>query len=376
MIIREALQNDSEQLIQFFSEISVKANLEYKIQRHTDFFATYKMQTSLYKTFLMQNLKNKKIEGCATFLFKDVIFENEPRRIAFATDLRVAPKRAAIFEWSQHFLPTLKQLREEFKCNYFFSCLNLSDTQPINTFIRSRNSRRQLPRFHHFRQFQVVTMHGLYPWGPTPLKGISIEKARSIDLGELTNYLNKKSQNQIFHTEWRIHTLFERIKRWKNLKLENFLIARSFNGDIVGCVAPWNGYQVQDLIPIEYPRIAENFRQFLKFGKYLGLSHPITKSVKKSGLAKALSINYLTHLQCDNHDIFASLLHKVWQESDPDQFLAYLNFSDDFHLRPPEHWISVMAPWALYSLVPPDEQLYPFLSPFQQLSPELEPCFL
>jgi hypothetical protein len=222
----------------------------------------------------------------------------------------------------------------------------------------------------------LTTLHGIYPWAKTPLEGISIDHAKSTDIGELTNYLNKKSQNQIFHTEWRVHTLFERIKRWKSLKLEDFLIARSIDGQIIGCLAPWGGQHVEHLVPVEYSRIAENFRQFLKFGKYLGISRPIVKSSKKSGKANALPITYLTHLQCDNHDIFSSLIYRAWQEAGPHQFLAYLNFTDDFHLKPPEHWIAVQADWALYSLLPPDEQLYPFLSPFQQLSPELEPCFL
>lgn len=376
MILRRAEAQDNQALIQFFASMPVKGKLQHFIRRKDDFFSFYKLQSKDFITFVLEDPKDKKIHGCASFVFKQVVIAGHVHKIAWATDLRISNDRRAILGWGKYFLPLLSDLKKEYKVDFFFSVLNLADTQLLNTFIRSRSPKRNLPRYHLFRKFSTISVHGKYPWAPDALESIAIESGKTVDFAELTNYLQKKAQKQILHTDWRVSTLFEKLRLWKGISIENFLIARNQKTrEIVGCVLPWSPHHVQDYIPLEYTRVAENFRQYLKFGKLLGISRKLVKSIKRSGSENALPVSFLTHFYADNEDVLEALLDKAWLTQGPDDFIVYSAFPKELHMKPPPAWITVEQHFAIYCMLAPDETLPDFLSPYHVAAVELDPQF-
>jgi hypothetical protein len=121
---------------------------------------------------------------------------------------------------------------------------------------------------------------------------------------------------------------------------------------------------------------AHNFRQFLKFGKYLGWTRPLSKPVASTGLESPLSFQYLTHVFADNEDIFESLLWSAYQNVPKTDFLLYAHCADDYRLLPPETWVHTQIPHALYAVVHPEIHPPDFLHPSHNLNPELEACYL
>lgn len=376
MILREASAQDNENLIHFFSSIPVRGSLEYTILRKNDFFDIYKIQSENHLSLLLEEPPLPSIEGFANFGINDWILNGKKHKIAFGSDLRIQPSRKATLSWTKEFLPLIKQIKQTHGVDYFFSTLNLSETQAINTFLRIRPTHRHLPRYHLFRSFNLISLHGYFPWKRKSLSSIQISRGTSLDFGPLASYLQKKSSSQILHPDWSVHNFYTRLKRWKTLSIEDFFIAKNHQGRVIGCIAPWSYNQIQTLIPLSYSAQAENFRQFLKFGNFFGYSRPITKSAAKSGLTQPMELSFLTHLYADNEDIFEALLYSAWESVGPNNFLVYLANEEDLHLSPPRDWVAVSQRYGLFCILEPDSEIPEFLSPHHPGGASLEPCFV
>src|SRR6185436_9942122 len=108
----------------------------------------------------------------------------------------VSPTRGAILSWSNHFLPVLESERESRNCKYIFSVVAHSQRQAYNAFIRPRNFRRQMPRYYLFRRFELLSLHGLWPFHDQPLQGIKIRSALDSDFEKLSEYILRKTADR------------------------------------------------------------------------------------------------------------------------------------------------------------------------------------
>ena len=157
--------------------------------------------------------------------FAKLISLAKNKSLGYATDLRVSPSRKAILQWSQHFLPLLEQECEKRNTKYIFSVLARSQQQAYNAFVRPRSTRRTMARYYLFRRFNIVGLHGKYPFAPKPINTIDIRYAREEDHTKLAQYIIKqKSKQPIYYCE-DDQRFFNSIYRWQGLSLDDFLIA-------------------------------------------------------------------------------------------------------------------------------------------------------
>ena len=298
---------DNPELISFFKEFTTKGLVELKIDRNKDFFGNYAIQSDRYKSYILKDEENK-INAAASFIIRDAAFEGKPITVATATDLRVRTNRRAILEWSNHFLPVLQKETEENNVSHVFSAINLSDTTILNTFIRPRNMKRAMPRYYLYRKFQMVSLHGRYPWAKKPLPSIQIRQGNPANVDALAAYIIRRSQYRPFASVWDYQSFEKKIERLSGLKLSDFWIAFDSEDNIIGCLAPWSPSGIQDFIPLSYSLRAHNFRQFLKFFWLLGMTRRLAKPVVSTGLESKLQFRYLTNVFADNEDVFESML--------------------------------------------------------------------
>lgn len=372
-----ATPTDSEELNKFFEQFHLKGLVDFKLKRPTDFFAPYRFQGENFHTYILRDKDNGEIGAMASFIFRDVLQDEKLIKVAYATDLRVSPNRKAILEWSQHFLPVLKLVKDENQVSHVFSAINLTDPTAMNAFVRPRTMRRPLPRYFLYRKFQMVSLHGRFPWAQMPLPHLTIQEGSEQNIDALLYYLKFRSQFRPFASVWDRESLKKKISRLPGFTLKNFLIAFDANKNVVGCVAPWKPQEGQEWIPTSYTAMrAHNFRQFLKFAGYLGWTRPISKPIASTGLETPLSFHYLTHVVADNEDIFESLLWHAYERVPKTDFLLYAHCNDDYRLMPPESWIAAEIPHALYAVIHPDMEPPDFLHPSHNLNPELEACYL
>ena len=363
----------AKELAEFFKSFALRGLVEMKVDRNGDFFAPYSLQSDRYLTYQLKD--EDKLEGVASFVMRDVLLENKVRPVAFGRDLRISSNRRAILEWSQHFLPVMEEVFHTFGCKHLFSILSMSEVQALNAFVRPRTMKRPLPHYYLYRRFNIVSVHGHFPWAQNPLPYLRIRRGSPAHLDALIYYIIQKSRQRDLATVWDAQSFYEKLERWKGLKLDDFLIAFDKNENIVGCVAPWSSGGLQDFIPMEYSLRAHNFRQFLKFGKILGWTRTLTKPYSRLKMEAAFNFKYLNFLFADNGDIFESLFWRAYDEARENEFLVYSQVRSEFIYRAPQNWISAHMPFGVYALLPPDQEPPTFLHPTNEKPIEIEPFF-
>lgn len=371
MKLELATASDSPALVELFKEFPMKGLVELKVDRLQDFFGPYKIQADQWKTYILRDEKAE-IHGSASIVFRDTCFDKKLTRIATASDLRVKPHRRAILEWAHHFLPVINKEIEENQVSSIFSYMNLSDPTALNTFVRPRAMRRAMPRYYLYRKFNLVSLHGRYPWASQPVRTVKIRRGCSATFDSLLEYIIRRSQYRPFASVWDEASFKAKMNRLRGQKLEDFIIAFDSLDNVVGCLAPWTGSDIQDYIPMSYSLVGHNFRQYLKFLWLFGITRRLTKPVVSTGLEQKLQFSYLTNVFADNEDVFESLVHTAYDDVGPNNFLLYAHTEQDYRLLPPPSWIGATYPYALYSVVPPEKPMPDFLHPSISLNPEIE----
>lgn len=363
-------QSDKE-LRSFFEQFALSGVLDFRPSRPQGFFKPYGLHSDDSKTYILRD-DSGEIQALATFAFRRVLLGDRIRKIAWATDLRVSPQRRALLEWSQNFLPVIRSIYQEHAIETIFSVINRADPAIQNTFLRPRSPKRTWPRYHLYRKFDLVSLHGRFPWAKGKLPFVRVVRADHSMKADLLSYLQNRSQYRPFASIWDLESFDDRLKRIPGLRLEDFFIAYDSKDQIIGCLGSWNGEAIQEFRPLSYSLRAHNFRQFLKFGRYLGWTRPLTKPVRSTGFEAPLKFRYLIYPFATNEDVFESLLSTAFENSNPGEFLLYARPEQDFRRNPPPGWVAGSLPYSLYALVPPEMPTPDFLDPRNKENPEIE----
>lgn len=373
MRLEVAKPEDAATIAEFYKSFTQSGLVDIKVDRGNNFFYPYEIQSDKYLTYQLKS--EEQLDGIASFVIRDVLLEGSVQPVAFGRDLRISSHRRAVLGWSQHFLPAMEEIEHLFGCKQFFSVLSFHDIQALNAFVRPRTLKRPLPRYYLFRRLNLVSVHGRLPWARNPLPHLRIRKGSAANLDALIYYIIQKSSQKELATVWDAQSFHEKLERWKDLKLEDFLIAFDKNENVVGCAAPWSSGGQQEFIPMEYSLRAHNFRQFLKFGKTLGWTRTLTKPYSRIKIEAGFNFKYLNFLFADNADIFESLLWKAFDDARESEFLVYNQARSEYIYRRPRHWISAKMPFGVYSLQHPDKEPPSFLHPTNERPLEMEPFF-
>lgn len=375
MKVRIAGPEDSDKLRTFFHQFIFGGSVDLKLERPHSFFSPYQIQSDKHCTFILED-ENSELQGCVSFVIQDVILGGQKQIVAFARDLRISQNRKAIMSWGEQFLPVIDELKEKYAFKYLFTTLNMSETKVFNTFVRPRHLKRPFPRYHLFRRFNLITVHGRWPWARSPLKYLKIKHASEARVEELMFYMLRKTRSLDLMPWFDRKSIQAQFDRWQDLKLADFLIAVDPSENIVGCMAPWHSYQVQNYIPYNYDMRGHNFRQFLKFGQYMRWTRALTKPVTRLKRESSLQMSFLNFVICDHPDIFDTLLESAYDICGPNDFLVYLQMKDQIQYRPPQHWITAKIPYGMYCLLPPEEPTPDFLEPTNADPLYMEPFFV
>jgi len=365
-----ATEADSDELKNFYSEVTLHGPIDISNVRPRNFFDQYRLQSSDFETFVLKNNENQ-IEGLGTIIYRKANIKGEEVLVGYCTDLRIAPTREAILTWTKHFLPVLEMAMKTRGCKYFFSVVVPQDGKAYNALVRPRSSRRNIPRFYMLSRFELVNVLGRLPLASKPLRTIEIDRGDIKDLEPLVQYLSTKSKERNLSFIYTMELMKERFSRWPGFQIENFLIARDHDKNIIGCVAPWDSFEVQHFRVAQYHGFSRTLKRALDLSAFFGLSQSLP------ALDHSLNFLYLTHLYADNPDIFYSLLYESYEMAKPTKFLTYQHFSNDLTTLPPKAFISTTFPLAVYSLLPPAVPLPEFLRmSLQQFSPDIEAALI
>ena len=370
MQLVKATEKDNEKLLHYFTQSHFPGAVTVRMRRMFNFFNQYRIQSPDFVTYMLLNDKDE-IEALASLIFREAWIEGKQETIGYATDLRVSSSRKAVLTWSQHFLPVIEEARAERGCRYIFTSVAASQRQAYNAFIRPRSIRRLMPRYYLYRRFEIVSLHGLWPMHERPLASVSIKNATEKDFDELSEFIVSQSQSRPLHYFESKNQFRDSLERWRDLYIENFLIAKDVKGNILGTVAPWSPQQIQKMYAVKYDDSARNLKEILQLFSWLGVSHPLPRTNGE------LKVRHLTHLYARNPDVFYALLYRAFKESKKDETLVYSHFDSDLLSMPPKGFISATQKFGLYAILSPSDPQPEFLKPsFMALPPEFESTFL
>lgn len=356
MKVEIATPGSDEELKSFFNDQVVHGLYDYKVLRPHSFFDQYRLSTDDSLTYILRD-EEQAIQATASILFKKAYVNDQEQTIGYVTDLRVSKSRFARLNWASAFVPEFQKARNERDCTYIFSDLEQYESQAYNMLLRRRNRNTTLPRYHLFRKFFLVVVYGRFPFTAQPLASIKIDYGRTEDIEALCHYLQSKSVRRPLRYHLRPEELERRLRSWPHFSMQNFLVARNTQGDIIGCMAPWNNRDVQRIMVHRYH---DKSFQVYSTSKTLSL-FSVTRPLPKEG--DCFNLKHITHGAYDNPDIFYSLLNRAYDDCQNKEILVYPNYFGDYATRPPFSFISVKIPSGLYTVLDNDVKLPHFLHP-------------
>ena len=360
LILKEAKMEDSKKLNEFFTSILTKGEIDIRIQREEHFFSFYQRIGAESKTFIIE--EDGEILGTASFLFRNLHFQNRSLKLAQGCDLRISSNRKAVLSWSQYFQPILEKLRYEEKCDGFITSINQTETQSLNAFIRPKQKRAHQPQYSLSRSYNLVSIHGFYPFRNPPNKNIEVRPYQASDKPKLIDYLMKNSQRTDYIPTELLTNVAEYIDRSLLYSWSQFIIAFDSEKNIIGCVQPISSSLLQDYLPQDYSPQSTNLRQFLKMAQFLGFGRRLTRPFSRSHKQEALNFRLLHFLISDHQEVFNALIRCCYTTSQQNEFLMYANEISDYKKRPPKGSIFSEIPYGLYAIEAHDRDFLPELS--------------
>lgn len=362
MRLVKASSEDSSLLANYFGNITLPGLIDLRFYRQGSFFDLYHLQSDDIVTYYLAN-DHGNIEAMASLIFRPARIEGKVETVCYATDLRVSPSRGAVLSWSQHFLPILEREKRQRNCRFVFSVVTQNQKLAFNAFLRPRSMKRKLPRYFLFRRFQIVSLHGMWPFRAHPLPSIKITHFQESDRDALINYLAKKARSKPISFAITDDDVATNIDRWNGLNWSSFLLAKDSRSNLLGCAAPWCASQVQKVQVLKYSAQALSLKEGLQLYSIVG------KAKKLPSPMGFLNFSYLTHLYSENPDIFYSLLEYAYRSTVGHQFLIYTHFDNYWLTTPPRSFISSTIPAGFYCLLSPEQALPDFLKPTHLYEP-------
>lgn len=364
--LRESNPLDSAALNDFFSDIQTEGKLSIKIRRQIDFFSFYHRLNLKFKNFIFENNKQHanafrntpEILGTASFLFQNRILFNKVIKIALACDLRISNKRKAIINWSKFFLPQIADLQVQEKIDHFITSINLTETKAINAFLRPRQMNTHLPIYELIHKYNLVSIHGFFPFRSQLQKNIKVSFAQESDKAELMSYIVHSLKDYEFIPEAIQNDLQAYISSSIIYSFSRFIIAKNPDGKIVGCTHPVSSGILQDYFPQKYDPQANNFRQFLKFASLLGFARTLTRPFSSTNKEQTLNFRILHFLFFDHPEVLKSLTHFAYNDSIYNEFILYAYQPSQYAYRPPKGSLHAEIPYGLFEIKKSDTPSY------------------
>ncbi len=352
----EAQEKHSPLLQKFFQDQIVSGHVDYSIQRPHSFFDHYRTLSDDFTTVMLMD-ENQNVLGAASVTFLRGYVNRQEQMVGFLSDLRIAPQRIAIQQWSQEFIPLLYKRMEEKNCKFLFTAIEHYESQAYNALLRPRKIKRHLPHYYLYRKVNLYFFLGRWPWSPSPMPSIRIDHAWENNIEEICEYLMKKKVGGRIYFNTNPEALKRKFEKWPNFSIHNFLVARNYKNEIVGVMAPWNDRDVQQIVPRRYHNESRLLYESLHFTSLIRMSQYMPDE------NRAFSLRHITHCAVDNPEVFFSLLCQAYAETARGELLVHTNYFGDYATRPPLSFMSAKIPYGFYSVLSPEEDLPTFLKP-------------
>lgn len=347
MHIEKAGPEHSEELNQFLETHILHGDFDFSFIRKDNYFAKLKLRSEEHETYFIRN-KNQKIAACASLVFEESYIAGELQKICWLLDFRIGPDRKCSLLWIDNFFTQLFESAKNQGCKHIFSVIFKDEKHNLASLIRPRTRKRHIPQFLHMKNFKMLSIHGKLPSFQAILSSIRIKKLNENRLEELCLYLNTHSNQRLLGVKFSPDLLQKRLDEWPGFTKENFFVCYDKKKNIVGCYALWDPSPIQEIKIHQHNSYSQNFYYITKFLSLFGLARPPARP------GKAFDFYHMTHLYCDNSDIFELMLHHAFFRTKK-KALVYPQFEDHLIQLPPKQFLHQSLDFGLYTILPNGE---------------------
>ncbi|MFK8139096.1 MAG: hypothetical protein AB8E15_12105 [Bdellovibrionales bacterium] len=353
----------------FFYQNSIEGDISFTFQRSQSFFKNYEIQSNDFITFALIDQADE-IHGCATLLFKNEYVGSKCVPAAWIVDQRVPKGQKAMYLWTTQLYEKVFEETKKRKAEHVFAVIYKENQKIVNSILRKKHDRTDLPTYHHVTDFQMISIHGRLPSLDSLLTSMKVKRLNPNRLEELCLYLNTHSKNRLFGVEYNPDLLAKRFESWPGFYIEDFYVVLDKKKNIQGCFHLWNAKKMQSLEITGITDFAKNFQRALKFLRLFKMAKPFPE------VSEEVQFHYMTHMYADNNDIFELMIQNAYSQVNT-SFLLYPSFENFLTSLPPKRFLSHSLNFGIYQVVEkgkaPDYSLKP--KPFSP-PPDIEACFI
>ena len=305
-----ATQENNDEILSYFNNTSMKTPfIDVQYDRGNNFFS-FLEKASDQNIVLIGKDKAGTLGLVASMTIRKGRINNQDTIVGQLGDLRIAPNLEIILAWRKffpEFLKNLSQIDELNGLQYLISAVMDDNKKAINSFVTKGRNKFIFKKLTSYRMINIVAKIPFY----TPSDENQIGSAKQQDLPDLISFLNKQHEHKAFGFCYGTsdNELSRRLTCWDNFSVEQFIIARNKNGELIACVAPHNPTPHKS---IQVKSVARKTRLLLK---------PLNLFKKMPQAGTELKITYLTHLEIAkqyNHSfrakVFNDILLWAWQQ--------------------------------------------------------------
>lgn len=328
--IRLARRDEREELAAVYASVTMDADLKLAVERDPDFFALYDMEHEPNDQHVVAFEREGRVAGVSALLGREAYVRGERIHTAYSTDTRftsairggrvLGPAIAGCFS------DGAERLRAELMHMILFD----GNKAAYKAFVARDPRFPNKPLCRPLRSFAITNVLLAHP-RPIRKTPFTVTRGTPGEMEEVLAFLEADQRTRPFGDVLCEGRFARRLERWPGFSAENFYLARSARGTLVGCFAPWDAHPVKRYRVLEY----RGSMKAVKLG--YGLASKVLRSTPLPEPGELLRYVYATHLCVPSHDprVLAALLDRAYADlrGGPHSFLMlYLEHDDP--LRP------------------------------------------
>jgi hypothetical protein len=308
--LRLARRSDSPALCKLFADVVLDSDLSLSVERDPDFFALYDMETRAEDQHVYAVEVGGKVEGVGTFLGRQSYLDGRRTRTAYMSDLRFSERARGGKVLGTVMNQGFSGAREGLSADVMYTAVFDSNHAGQKALV-ARNPRYPTkPYYHPFRKFTIASIQLLTPRA-LRRSHYQVRRASASDLDAIVGMLARDHRARPFGYAFEDGVLEQRLATWPGFRLEDFHLAVDGAGNILGCAAPWDGFDVKRYRVRGYRGSMRWVKRAYNAAAALTRAQPLPEP---GALMRYL---YLTHVCVPSEDprVMASLLDAIYAAS-------------------------------------------------------------
>jgi len=307
--LRRAEASDNDALLRLFRDVRMRGALELAQERDPSFFALLDLHAAPYDTWIAEN-DALGVASAGSIVVHPAHVLGQVRQVGYTADLRALPAFARMRAVPTAYRVAMREAERRHGAELFYTTVLGSNRVWLNAIARSER-RAEMPLHRLICRFHMTAVQ--FTFKNKRRASVNVARATHSDADALLAFLSASARERMFGYVVNEALFAQRLKRWPGFSISSFFIARDRQGNIVGCLAPW------DSTPVKRSRIIQYDTRLSRLKLIYDAAARVFGFVPLPNPGELFRYSYLTHLEIadDNPLVLRDLLRAAYAELRP-----------------------------------------------------------